>query len=81
MDEALRIRREEELPVYERLGDVRERRVCQAKMALVLLARGAEGDRDEAAELLRSAEADARRLRIPEAAQIRAIQEHYGLVP
>jgi len=31
VDEALRIRREEELPVYERLGDVRSRAVTMAR--------------------------------------------------
>ena len=39
-DEALRIRREEELPVYERLGDVRSRAVTMGKIADVLQARG-----------------------------------------
>ena len=40
LDEALRIRREEELPVYERLGDVRSRAVTWGKIADVLQARG-----------------------------------------
>ena len=40
MEEALRIRREEELPVYERLGDVRERSVTSQKIAAGLLAAG-----------------------------------------
>ena len=40
LDEALRLRREEELPVYERLGDVRERAVTMGKIADVLQARG-----------------------------------------
>ncbi|MGF1640345.1 MAG: hypothetical protein ACFCUO_05300, partial [Rhodospirillales bacterium] len=40
LDEALRIRREEELPVYERLGDVRERAVTLGRIADVLQARG-----------------------------------------
>jgi hypothetical protein len=40
LDEALRIRREEELPVYERLGDVRERAVTWGKIADVFQARG-----------------------------------------
>ena len=39
-DEALRIRREEELPVYERLGDVRERAVTMGKIADILEQRG-----------------------------------------
>ncbi len=40
LDEALRIRREEQLPVYERLGDVRERAVTLGKIADILHARG-----------------------------------------
>ena len=39
-DAALRIRTEEELPVYERLGDVRERAVTQGQIADILQARG-----------------------------------------
>ncbi len=40
LDEALRIRREEELPVYERLGDVRSKAVTMGKVADILQARG-----------------------------------------
>ncbi|WP_200284362.1 tetratricopeptide repeat protein [Rhabdochromatium marinum] len=40
LDEALRIRTEEELPVYERLGDVREKAETQGKIADILEARG-----------------------------------------
>src|SRR5512132_219513 len=40
LDEALRIRREEQLPVYERLGDVRARAVALGKIADVLRDRG-----------------------------------------
>ena len=40
LDEALRIRTEEELPVYERLGDVRARAITQGKVADILEARG-----------------------------------------
>ncbi|HEY6321510.1 MAG TPA: tetratricopeptide repeat protein [Thermoanaerobaculia bacterium] len=40
LDEALRIRREEELPVHEALGDVRERAVTLGRIADVLAARG-----------------------------------------
>lgn len=39
-DEALRIRREEELPVYMRLGDAHRYAVAQGKVANVLQARG-----------------------------------------
>ena len=40
LEDALRIRREEELPVYERLGAVRERAVTMGKVADILQARG-----------------------------------------
>jgi hypothetical protein len=47
LDEALRIRREEQLPVYEKLGDIRERAVTILKIALVEAGQGkpAEADR------------------------------------
>ena len=50
LDEALRIRREEELPVYDRLGDVRERAVTMGKIADILQARG---ELDEALRIRR----------------------------
>ena len=48
LDEALRIRRQEQLPVFERLGDVRERAVTLGKIADILYDRG---ELDEALEL------------------------------
>ena len=45
LDEALRIRTEEEIPVYERLGDVRSRAVTMGNIADILQSRG---DLDEA---------------------------------
>ena len=72
-DEALRIRQEEELPVYERLGDVRELLICRAKIGINYLARGAAGDREKALELLCLALQDAQRLQLPEAQQIAGI--------
>lgn len=53
LDEALRIRREEEIPVYERLGDVRSRAVTMGKIADVLQARG---ELDEALRIRREEE-------------------------
>ncbi len=50
LDGALKIRREEQLPVYERLGDVREKAVTMGKIADVLFARG---DLDEALHIRR----------------------------
>ncbi len=81
MDEALRIQREEVLPVFERLGDVRNLLVCRWNLALNLLSRGAAGDREEAAELLIQAREAAERLRIPEAGEIRQFQVRHGLLP
>jgi len=40
LDEVLRIRQQEELPVYEKLGDVRERAVTMGQIADILQARG-----------------------------------------
>jgi phosphopentomutase len=48
--EALRIRREEQLPVYERLGDVRSRAITMGKIADILQQRG---DTEEALRILR----------------------------
>jgi tetratricopeptide (TPR) repeat protein len=81
LDEALRIRTEEELPVYERLGDVRELLVCRWWLATIHLKRNAGGDREEAARLLRLALAEARRLRIPEAGKIEAFMRASGIEP
>ena len=72
-DEALRIRQEEELPVYERLRSARDLLVCRAKIGLNYLARGATGDREKALTLLRLALQDAQRLQLPEAQQIAGI--------
>ena len=53
LDEALRIRRDEQLPVFEKLGDVRSRAVTLGKMADVYQARG---DLDEALRIRRDEE-------------------------
>jgi tetratricopeptide (TPR) repeat protein len=50
LEEALRIRREEQMPVYERLGDVRSRAVTQSKIADIL---DAKGDREAAIRIYR----------------------------
>ena len=75
LDEALKIRNEEELLVYERLGDVRALLVGRANLAIALLTRGRAEDRDEARRLLHLAlELDeARRLKLPEAQNIEQI--------
>ncbi|WP_438021014.1 tetratricopeptide repeat protein [Sorangium sp. So ce315] len=79
LDEALRIRQQEELPVYERLGATRDILVARTNIALCLLDRNAPGDRGNAAGLLRLACSAAVGLGIPEADQIRQIQQHHGL--
>jgi len=73
LDEALRIRREEQLPVYERLQSVRDLLICRAKIGINYLARGAAGNRQKALELLNLALQDAQRLKLPEAGQIAEI--------
>ncbi|MFO1205937.1 MAG: tetratricopeptide repeat protein [Burkholderiales bacterium] len=55
VDEALRIRQEEELPVYERLGDVRSKAAAMGKIADILHFRG-ELDADEALRIRREEE-------------------------
>jgi hypothetical protein len=64
LDEALRIRREEELPVYERLGDVREQAICRTNIGINYLVRGSA---------LNMALHDAQRLKLPEARLIAEI--------
>jgi tetratricopeptide (TPR) repeat protein len=73
LDEALRIRREEQLPVYEALGDVRSLLVARTNLALNLRARSRPADVEEADGLLKLALAAAEALRIPEAQTIRGI--------
>ncbi len=50
LDEALRIRQEEELPVYERLGDVHSKAITQGQIADILQARD---QLDEALRILK----------------------------
>jgi hypothetical protein len=53
LDEVLRILREEQLPVYDRLGEVRERAVTMSKIADILQTRG---ELDEALRIRREEE-------------------------
>ena len=78
LDEALRIRREEQLPVYERLGG-RDLVIGRGNLAITLLTRNTAGDREEARDLLCLALADARRMQLPEVQQIEAILQQTGL--
>lgn len=77
LDEALRIRTEEQLPVYERLGDVCAILVCQANTALIYLQQNLPGDREKALALLHVAWQAAEQLKIPEAEQIATLLQHY----
>lgn len=78
LDEALRIRREEELPVFERLGDVRSLLVGRANLALLCL-KFDPPRRAEANQLLCQALTAAKRMNIPEAGQIRMILIENGM--
>jgi len=68
LEEALRIRREEQLPVYERLGDVRGRAVALYKIASVSLGRDdlSPEERRKAIEALSESFAIFRRLDEPQ---------------
>ena len=79
LDEALKIRNEEELPVYDRLSDVRSLLVGRANLAMTLLQRAKDGDRDEAHRLLQLALNEAQRLRLPVARQIEQLIEQAAL--
>ncbi len=74
----LRIRREQQLPVYQRLGG-RDLVIGRGNLAMTLLIRNTPGDREKAQQLLCSALADARRMQLPEAAQIEAIVKSQDL--
>jgi hypothetical protein len=78
LDAALKIRREEQLPVYERLGG-RDLAIGRANLAITLLTRNKAGDREEARGLLCLARADARQMQLPEAARIEAFLKSHGL--
>ncbi|MEF8766777.1 MAG: hypothetical protein ABTS16_23425 [Candidatus Accumulibacter phosphatis] len=69
LDEALRIRREEELPVYEKLGDVREKSVVHFKIASLRLDRNEQQTEEgflAIFESLRQAYDIAAQMRIPD---------------
>jgi len=74
LDEALHYRMEES-PVYERLGAARDLLVARTEQAITRLLRANDDDRGEATRLLGLALHDARRLQLPEAAQIEQLIE------
>ena len=76
LDEALRIRQEEQLPVYERLQAARDALICRANIGINYLARNSAGDREKALALLRLALQAAQALKLPEAQQIAEIIRH-----
>jgi tetratricopeptide (TPR) repeat protein len=75
-DEALRIRQEEQLPVFERLGDVRERSVTLQKIAAGLIAAGGlkQGRIQEIYDALAEAFGIAQKLRVPDGIAFIGIQ-------
>lgn len=78
LEEALRIRTEEELPVYERLGDVRSLLILRVEIAILLMSFDTP-NKEEAQNLLCLALTAARRLKIPEAETIEGILAHYDM--
>ncbi len=81
LNEALRIRREEELPVYDKLKARRDILVCEANIAVLLLKRKNALDRQEAERLLRKSHADATSMGLPEADVIQHILSQLGVPP
>jgi hypothetical protein len=81
LDEALRIRQEEELPVYAKLGAARDILIARTKLGLLLLTRDQPGDREAARNLLALACQAAESLHLPEADPIRQLLDQHGLLP
>lgn len=79
LDDALNIRQTEQLPVYEKLGDVRSLLVGRTNLAILLWQMDAEQNRGQVQELLCLAWQDAQRLQIPEAGQIKGVLQQMGL--
>ena len=79
VEAALRIRYEEQLPVYEQLGDVHALLVTRANLAIGLWQQDAQINQAEIQRLLCLALHDARRMQIVEAQQIEQILVKMGL--
>ncbi|MCV6637256.1 hypothetical protein [Candidatus Albibeggiatoa sp. nov. NOAA] len=81
LDEALRIRETEQLPVYERLGDALQYLIVQAKIAMLLMEFKPpyRSRHPEANQLLCEALHAAQQMRIPEAEQIQQILQHFDM--
>jgi hypothetical protein len=79
LDEALRIWREDVLPICQRLGAAHDLVFGHWNLGFVLLRRNGEGDREEAREILLLALDEARRLKLPQAQQIEQLMAQTGL--
>jgi hypothetical protein len=73
------IRTQEQMPVYEQLGDTRSLLVGRTNLALLLWQMDAEKHQAEIQNLLKLALADAKQMQIPEAEQIEAIMREIGM--
>ena len=80
LDQALRIRKEEVLPVVERLGDVREKAITQWKIGLQLLDGGGAAKAD-AAPWLAAAYLSLAHMGLPEATLLAEQMRQRGLTP
>ena len=79
LDGALKIRQEEELPVFEKLGDVRELLVARANIALTMLARNRQDDVPEIVSLLVWSYRTAAERGFAEAVQLEQILRKLGI--
>ena len=79
LDDAICIRRNEELPVFERVGDQISLMRARVRLALTILKRADNDDRDEAERLLRLALAAAAEMVLPDMERIRGILSRSGL--
>lgn len=77
-DEALRLY-QEQLPVFQQLGDAAEMARCQATLAQMLWLRDQGDDRQQAQELIQQALAESERLQLADTAQIREVMQNMGL--
>ena len=80
LDEALRIRREEEIPVYERLGDVRSLLISNVKISQTLHQINAKTHKKEIQERMRKALHDAKNMQIPEVETIIEMMSSMNIV-
>jgi hypothetical protein len=78
VDEAIRVRESEQLPILEQLGSAYDLSPAQESLGLLYLQRRQPGDRERAAGLLHLALETAERLRLPGADRIRSLLEEHG---